>query len=223
MDAHYIDVTLFWKKRRLHNQIFFRNQVGQGAPTDYSIYYTTKSYTIVQTFSTNLLHKYNKLFEFYNSTNTKTFCDKQPYKYSLLPKSGPVACCKFHPLDNKVTTVSIQIKWNKLRQQPACMDQRNWDYTLYFFLLENNVLKGFMYVRLYSYNNNHLICIITSHSIFHAKYAHVWPWGVEPTTSGLTRNCPNHSAPKSLVTKGHKYSPHIHFTRYDYLRPKWFK
>ena len=103
----------FFEKKRLHNQIFFRNQVGQGAPTDYSIYYTTKSYTIVQTFSTNLLHKYNKLFEFYNSTNTQTFCDKQPYMYSLLPKSDPVACCKFHPLDNEVTTVSIQIKWNK--------------------------------------------------------------------------------------------------------------
>jgi hypothetical protein len=211
MDTHYIDVTLFEKKKITQPNLFLG--IKRVKEPQLIIVYITQP-NLIQLFKLFrptfcistisflnfiivLIHK-----PFVTNSHTSTPCFPcQTLLRAVIPSSRQRSHYRFHTNNQPAWTKGIEI-------------------IPYNFLLENNVLEGFMYVRLYSYNNNHPICKITSHSIFHAKYAHVWPWGFEPATSGLTPNYPNHSGLKSLVTKGHKYSPRIHFTRYDYLRPK---
>ena len=151
MDVYCIDITLFGIKED-YIWIFFRNQEVQGAPTDYSITQPNLIH-FFKPFATNLLYSTISFLNFIIVLVHKPFVTNNRTS-TPFPKSNPVGCCKFHPPDIEVIIVSIQIKWNKLVETTSLHEPKELRIIPCNFLLENNVMKGFMYIRLYS-NNNH--------------------------------------------------------------------
>ena len=154
MDAHYINVTLFWKKEDYTTKSFLGIKWVK-EPQLIIVYITQRN--LIQlfklfrpTFCISTISFLNFIIVLIHKpfvTNNRT---STPF-----PKSNPVGCCKFHPPDIEVTIVSIQIKWNKLVATSSLHEPKELRIIPCNFLLENNVMKGFMYIRLYSYNSNH--------------------------------------------------------------------